>query len=171
MNIQHLILSVIANERPGIVSEIADAVKENGANWLESSLSSLDQHFAGIVHISVQEENSAALIGKLESLSEQNIHVQITQNASGNTTANGNTLSIELEANDREGIVEEITRALANANINVNKLESRRESAPMAGYDMFHANLDINLPVGMNKDDVEILLESLSDDIMVSLTE
>jgi glycine cleavage system regulatory protein len=82
----------------------------------------------------------------------------------------GEHLQITVEANDRPGIVEEIANALSSQNTNIIKMETRCESASMAGYQMFQAYMLVELPVGYAVDQLEETLESVSDDLVVNVT-
>ena len=42
-----LVLTVIGDDRPGLVEQIATAISENKGNWLESSMSNLAENLPG----------------------------------------------------------------------------------------------------------------------------
>ena len=46
-----LILTVIGDDRPGLVERLASAISRHDGNWLESSMSHLSGKVAGIVSI------------------------------------------------------------------------------------------------------------------------
>ena len=48
---QDLVFTLLGPDRPGIVKEISALVREHGGNWMESSLSHLAGHFAGLVRV------------------------------------------------------------------------------------------------------------------------
>ena len=48
-----LVVTVIGNDRPGIVERLSDVVLAAGANWEESRMARLAGKFAGILRISV----------------------------------------------------------------------------------------------------------------------
>ena len=50
-----LVLTVIGDDRSGLVRALADVVTEHGGNWEESQLAELAGKFAGIVVVSVPE--------------------------------------------------------------------------------------------------------------------
>ena len=54
-----LVMTVIGQDRPGLVESVAALVAENGGNWLESRMSRLGGHFAGILRVEVPGENEA----------------------------------------------------------------------------------------------------------------
>ena len=45
-----LILTVVGDDRPGMVQDAANCVREVGGNWLESRMTRLAGKFAGVVH-------------------------------------------------------------------------------------------------------------------------
>ena len=44
-----LVLTVIGDDRPGLVGQLSAAISKHNGNWLESSMSHLAGKFAGIV--------------------------------------------------------------------------------------------------------------------------
>ena len=56
-----LVLTVIGDDRPGIVEQIATAISEHNGNWLESSMSHLAGKFAGIVCVSIPDSQLDAV--------------------------------------------------------------------------------------------------------------
>ena len=48
-----LVVTVIGNDRPGIVERLSEVVLTAGANWEESRMARLAGKFAGILRISV----------------------------------------------------------------------------------------------------------------------
>ena len=57
MSSTHLILSVMAKDKAGIVQTLSDAIYSHQGNWLESSPSRLGGQFAGLVLINIPEES------------------------------------------------------------------------------------------------------------------
>ncbi len=56
-----LVVTVIGNDRPGIVERLSEVVLGAGANWEESRMARLAGKFAGILRISVKAANADAL--------------------------------------------------------------------------------------------------------------
>ena len=81
----------------------------------------------------------------------------------------GKPATLYIEANDREGIIEEISTALTLKNVNVEKLVSVCESASMAGYDLFKAKIEVTLPKRFTVIKLEALMEKVSDDLVVTV--
>jgi len=170
MSTEKIVLTLFAKDKPGIVRSLSNTVLGNQGNWLESSLSRLCGQFTGIVHVEVPSEQKAQLVTALAELEQQGINVTL-RNCEGVEVEQGtvNGIQILVEANDRPGIVNELTDALASANVNVDNIDTERESASMAGYDLFRAHLFLAMPDDFTEGDLEKLLEDVSDDLMVSI--
>ena len=105
----------------------------------------------------------------LRQLESDALTISVESAGAGDDEQSGAMVGIEIVANDRPGIVEEISRLLAAAQINVISLETFCESAPMSAEPMFHAQAYLALPESIAIDDLTALLEQLSDDLMVEL--
>ena len=66
-----LILTVIGDDRLGLVERLASAISRHDGNWLESSMSHLSGKFAGIVSIELPPEKIAPLEAELARLEEK----------------------------------------------------------------------------------------------------
>jgi glycine cleavage system regulatory protein len=170
MKKENLVITIFAEDRAGIVQELSETILSHGGNWQESSLSRLSGQFAGIANIVVDQDRSKELQAALGSLSESGISV--TSQMPFQAAIEGEprqTVELMVEANDRPGIVEEFASALADANVNVDQMETVCESASMAGYQLFIAHLMVALPDGFTIPQLEGVLEDISADVMVSI--
>ncbi len=163
-----LILSVIADDRPGIVETLSDCVADHQGNWLESRLANLAGKFAGIVRLEVPSEQEAALTEQLNGLRARNIRVTVDA-ADGEPEIAGEAVSLTVTGSDRTGIVREITSLLVREGVNVQELSSQCSLAPMSGDRIFEAQLAVILPPNLTQDQLSQALESLSDDLLVDI--
>ena len=60
-----LVLTVLGEDRPGLVESLASIIARHEGNWLESRMAQLAGQFAGILRASVPEARAAALITAL----------------------------------------------------------------------------------------------------------
>ncbi|HAM44044.1 MAG TPA: amino acid-binding ACT protein, partial [Propionibacteriaceae bacterium] len=60
-----LILTVVGDDRAGLVAALAEVVSAHGGNWERSELAELAGTFAGIVEVSVPAAAAAALTAAL----------------------------------------------------------------------------------------------------------
>ena len=56
-----LVLTVIGDDKPGIVEQLSDHVLAAGANWEESRMARLAGKFAGILRVSVDDGHPSQL--------------------------------------------------------------------------------------------------------------
>lgn len=164
----YLVLTVIADDRPGIVERIADVVASAGGNWLESNMSRLAGKFAGILLVDIAEDKQAGLLASLEQLRSMGIRVT-GEPCSMVKAAAGEQLLLTVVGNDRPGIVGEISSILARLQVNVEELDTCCEDAPMSSEVLFRATAIVQLPGDLGRDRLQEALEGVSADLMVEL--
>lgn len=83
-----LVLTVIGQDKPGLMDSLSQTLTNYGGNWLESRMASLAGSFAGILLIKVPEANADALINALQGLESQGLQVMV-QRGSADESAGG----------------------------------------------------------------------------------
>lgn len=160
-----LILTVMAEDKPGIVERLSDVIAEHNANWLDSRLAHMAGKFAGIIKINSTDSNLDALKNALQSLHHHGIRVDC---AIGSEQENQHpVLSIEITGHDRQGIVKEVTACLANLQVNILDFQSSCYAAAMSSETMFSAKLHIQLADNTDHEQLETALEALSGELVV----
>jgi len=167
---REIVLSVIAEDHPGIVQRLAETITAHGGNWLHSSMSHLGGKFAGIVLLAVSEPRERELEEALRGLDARDLHITFERTAAVEPEA-FHYVMVNVIANDRPGIVEEISELLARKKINIEALTTSVADTPVSSGHLFKARFQANLPESMSYDDLLSLLESASDDLMVELEE
>ena len=163
-------MTLIGEDRPGLVESLAKTVAEHGANWLESRMAHLAGQFAGILEVEVEPDRSSGLIEALKKLDRQGLTVIVQQNEGGSGTQEYTPVLVEVVGSDRPGIVREVTRVFAELNVNVEDIETSCSAAPMSGKQIFHANVQIRLPNELSIDTLKTRLEAIAGDLMVDIT-
>src|SRR5438874_3725906 len=128
-----LVMTIIGRDRPGLVNSVAGLVAEHGGNWLESRMSRLGGHFAGILRVEVPTERDKELIAALEGLAARGLTVVVHPDQPTPPPQTGRVSVLEIVGQDRPGIVRQISHALASFGINVEELETECGSASMSG--------------------------------------
>ncbi len=163
-----LVLTVIADDKPGVVKQLADHVLASGANWEESRMARLAGKFAGILRVSVDADRADALTARLTT-SIPGLTVVVER--SGDRPEHGyGTLRLELLGNDHPGIIRDISRILAQHQVNIEELETDLTSAPMSGDTLFRARAHLRTPPSLTLDQLRSELEALAGELMVDLT-
>lgn len=163
----YLVLTVIADDKPGLVESLAAIIAENSGNWLESSMSQLAGKFAGILKVSVDDSHIDQLELALESL--EGLKLVMEKILTDEVVGKPITVELTLVANDRPGIVREISHVVADLSVNVEKLTTHCSSAPMSGVDLFKASATLKVPPSLELSKLQEELESLADDMIVEI--
>ncbi|MGD9661175.1 MAG: glycine cleavage system protein R [Porticoccaceae bacterium] len=162
----HLVISILTDDRPGVVEQIAAIITNRQGNWLESALSRLGGKFAGIILVDVPVNDQEALQADLAGLASKGIRVTV-DHAGSAAAPGGEPADFEVIGNDRRGIVGEISHVLARHNVSVDELYTNTENAPMSGELLFKASARVIIPSGMSREDLQGILEQLSNDLVV----
>lgn len=163
-----LVLTVIGDDRPGLVEQLAQVIACNAGNWLESSMSQLAGKFAGILRVSVPDEQAEQLISELQSLSGS-LKLVIEKGDGDLLPDPSQSLHLSLIGNDRPGIIREISAALARQRVNVEELDTECTIAPMSGETLFNARVRLKVPADLNLDELQRGLEQIADDLIVDI--
>lgn len=164
----HLVLTVIAPDQPGLVERIAQCIAAHGGNWLESRMSRMAGQFAGILRVAVPAEGYDELVEGLQELNSQGIRVLLAESGI-EPSCTWKPIHLDLVGNDRPGIVRDITRLLSEHGINLERLHTDVRPAPMSSEPLFHAEALLAVPLTLSLDLLREKLEDLADDLMVEL--
>lgn len=166
----HLVLTVVGDDRPGLVNALAAQVSAVGGNWERSELAELAGAFAGIVLVSIDDDREADLVTALEGLDGM---LRVTVHGGRVASATEpveRAMEVTVLGNDRPGIVRDVTAAIAAHALSIDTFRSRTLDAPMAGGTLFEATVAFHVPAGADAAPVTAALEELAGEIQVDLT-
>ncbi len=163
-----MVLTVIAPDRPGLVEALAKVISAHGGNWVDSAMSRLGGEFAGILRVTITAEQAKPLKHALEALDNQGISVTVKEAPAARPPA-GKRARLELVGQDHKGIIRDVSRVLAENNVNVENLNTNIFTGSMAGEQMFGAKADIILPRDLELGFLCQALEEIAGDIMVDI--
>jgi glycine cleavage system regulatory protein len=167
---QHsLVMTVIGNDRPGLVDSVASIVAEHGGNWLESRMSRLGGQFAGIVQVEVPADKEQALAKALKSLDTSGLTVVVHSDQRQAASARQTNI-LEIVGQDRPGIVRQISHTLAEFGVNVEDLHTECASAAMSGETLFKAHAVLSIPESCNVAKLRETLERIAGDLIVEIS-
>jgi glycine cleavage system regulatory protein len=162
------ILTVIGDDRAGLVSALSAPINAHGASWERSQMSRLAGKFAGIVLVSVANDRYDALAGDLHELSAQGLQV-VLERTDEPVERELQRLRLDLLGADHPGIVAEISAALATRGVSIEELSTDVSDAPMAGGTLFEAHAVLAAPPSTSTDALRSVLEGLADELMVDI--
>lgn len=170
---RNLVLSVIGDDRPGLVSALSDALAAHGGNWEQSQLAHLAGKFAGIVVVTVPADRADELIAAvtgLDGLLEVVVHPGGGGAVAAATTDDEATaLTIDVLGTDRPGIVAELSSALSRNGVSIEKLTTGTREAPMAGGTLFEARMEVRVPAASDTAAIRSDLEAIAAELLVDL--
>lgn len=167
-----LVLTIVGDDRVGLVKALADIVTENGGNWERSHLAELAGTFAGVVVVTVPDRQADQLRAALEPLDGLlDVSVRTADAGSGSEAAGvDRQVRLELLGNDQPGIVAAVSGVLAKHGLGVADLQTATREAPMAGGLLFEASAVVTAGSDAALDAVRADLEELATEILVDLT-
>jgi glycine cleavage system regulatory protein len=165
------VLTVVGDDRSGLVRALSDVIAERDGNWEESQFAELAGKFAGVVVVSVPDERTEALSNALAGLGGLlEVTPHPVREGEATTAAADRQLTIHLIGNDRPGIVREVSATLEAHGLSIARMETLTRPAPMAGGTPFEAGLTASVPDALETASVRDALEALAAEILVDLT-
>ena len=162
----HLIISCIGPDKTGLVDTLSKVISKHQGNWQVSSLHHLSGFFAGVIEVAVASEKSESLISELKAINGLSCQIEVAEPDLPDVVSN---LVLEITANDRAGIVQEVSSVIHHQNGNLIKLISSNDSAAHSGQDIFKAKAEIAID-DKSVDHLISALEQIADDLMVDIS-
>lgn len=179
-----LVLTVLGDDRAGLVSVVSAALDAHGASWERSQLARLAGKFAGVVEVAAPDSAVAALVPALEALAASGLTVVVERTdatvedhptadpapgPASDPASAPRRLVLDLVGADRPGIVASISSLLADQDISVEQFRSQVQDAPMAGGTVFEAHAVLVAPAALSTGDLRATLEALADELLVDV--
>ena len=166
----NLVMTIIGQDRPGLVESVAGLVAEHGGNWLESRMSRLGGQFAGILRVEVPDAKEPLLAAALEKLGARGLRIVAHPDQPGAPAKAPRLSVLEIVGQDRPGIVRQISAALATRGVNVEELHTECVSGAMSGETMFKATAKLGIPPSCVTADLRQDLEKIAADLIVEIS-
>ncbi len=146
MSRQHMVLTAIGPDRPGIVKEISALIHRAGGNLEDSRMAVLAQEFALIALFSGPPETVLQVQRESREL-ERTLALSISFKPTGQAPARPAQLWVlEVKGEDQPGIVHRVSEVVAGLGVNVASLESRLMHAAFSGTPLFLLRAELQVP-------------------------
>lgn len=165
----HLVFTVIAKDRPGLVERMAEVIAGLGGNWIESSMARLGGEFAGIVRVAIAGDSATELVSQLKALSDDGIDITLRSDKAGDDAPAGASAHLDLVSQDHPGILRDISSVLSDKGVSIENLETEVVSGSMQGEALFKASADLRLPAGLDPIDLSDALQETAGDLMADI--
>lgn len=166
----HLVFTVIAQDRPGLVERLAEAIAGSGGNWVESSMARLGGEFAGIVSVDIAKDGIDELHRHFDALLVDGIAITLRSNTKSDERPIGNAVHLELMSQDHPGILHQISQVLATHSVSIEHLSTEVVPGSMSGEKLFKASADLRLPSGLDPVVLSDALQETAGDMMADIS-
>ncbi|MBN2860989.1 MAG: hypothetical protein JXK93_12055 [Sphaerochaetaceae bacterium] len=163
-----LVITLIGDDRPGIVETVSTILNAHQGEWVESHMSNLVGKFAGILHVQVPVDHVEPF--KQDILSEKTSFLSIrVEEVMAEIPRSGTNYRLQLVGQDHPGIVYRISSALKDNGATVEDLDTEVVEASMAGGQLFKANMVISIGKESNVETLRDVLEELANELIVDI--
>ncbi len=164
-----LVITVIGNDRAGLVSALSEAIARHDGNWDRSHMSELAGKFAGIVLVTVPDDRLDAVVADLDEFEATGLlDITVERAIDAPSSTPSHRLELRLVGQDHPGIVRDVSEALARRGVSIDELETETVPAPMGGH-LFQAEAVLDAPATVDLGDLQATLEAVAHDLMVDL--
>jgi glycine cleavage system transcriptional repressor len=169
---QLIVLSVIGNDRSGVVNDISKVILDCGGNIEESRMSALGNEFAMLMLVSGNWHTLTKLESELDKLSKDH-GLTVTMRKTGERSPKTDCMpyGVDVVALDQPGIVFNLANFFASRHIDIAELATRRYAAAHTGAPMFSVQLTVNVPatehLAQLRDDFMELCDQLNLDAII----
>lgn len=166
----HIILTAIGTDRPGLVDEVSQFIFERGGNIEDSRMVNLRGQFAMMVLVGGAKAAFDRLQTEAGQLQRQTgLHVELHPAAGQRAEASAQAMAWRLSAAtiDQPGLVHRISHLLRSQNANIESLETRLVPAPITGAPMFELELVMSIPRSTPISQLREQLGRLCDDLNI----
>lgn len=163
-----LVLTLIGDDRSGIVNALAEVVASHDGNWERSQLAELAGAFAGIVVVTLPSDRTESFRSAVTALEGLTVVVHDADAAAADEPAA--RITVELLGNDRPGLVKELSGVFTAHGLSIQEVETGAYDAPMAGGRLFEALLVVPITENTDTDALRADLERLAMELMVDIT-
>ena len=164
-----VVLTILGQDRPGLVDSIAQTVAEHGGNWVESRMAHLAGQFAGILRVEIDSEQAKPLSEAIRDLAAGGLESVIHADPEALSQSQAPVVNLSLLGQDHPGIVRQISQVLAAHGVNVEELNTECRRAPNSGQELFSAQATLRIPAGVQTDQLRSALEQVAADLMVDV--
>lgn len=162
------IITVLGRDRPGLVDRLSEWVAEAEGDWLDSHLTQVGDHFAGILQVSTPGGKAGAFEKKAPQVSDQT-GLALKMERTGKPEVQGTLFAMTCMGQDRPGIVKALTDIFLEVGANVETLDTSYQDAPMSGEQLFEAQFQVRLPSDVNLSSLEERLSGIGEELMLDV--
>ena len=176
--LKKFVLTAFCKDRPGIVADISEVIYKNECNLEDSTMTNLAGEFAIILLFSpLFAGKETDLEGKLSMECRRlerekgiTAFIRPVSHPERKSKADYYAKSLHVEGQDQAGIVNKVSRFLADNDINITSLNSEVKFSPESGTAIYSLSLSVEIPQNVSLQTVEQRLNQIGDQLNVDIT-
>ncbi|CAM2771233.1 glycine cleavage system protein R [Vibrio rarus] len=123
---QHLVITAVGTDRPGIGNKIIHLVSNLGCNIIDSRIAIFGADFTLVMLVSGKISQITRVEHTLPQLGQEHDLITLVKRTSAHIEIpRGFTLEAHIQANDKVGLTEQVTHFFADREIGINSLSAR----------------------------------------------
>ena len=163
-----LIISANGLDKKGIVSKISSIIGKHNANIETSKMIRLENEFAMLILIDIQNKKIKTLTESLNKINE--LVVNLIETKTNENILYENKFHLYINGADNEGIVYAFSKFLSEIDINIDEVNTKIKNAPMSATPLFMMDLIIGSKLKINEKDLNEKLNSVGEKLGVEVT-
>ena len=168
-----IILTVLGQDHPGIVSEVTGVLFKAGCNIEDSSMTILEGEFVMLLVVSLPAKMTPKALQTLFGAVGKKMKLTVNMKDFSGPSKKREGLDeknyiISVIGADKPGIVHRVTKHLADHNINITDVQTKQIGE--GKKQVYAMILEIHLPSWVNPNDLDSELTALGESLSVDLT-
>lgn len=166
---QHLVITAVGTDRPGVCNQVVHLVTQSGCNIIDSRIALFGEEFTLIMLLSGKANNITRVETTLPLLGQEHDLITIMKRtAPHDVIENSYTLEVFVESDDKLGLTEQFTQFFADRNIGLDSLSAQtiNKSKVQLDNDQFHISITASVQSECNlmqlQEEFNSLCQSLS---------
>ena len=139
------VIATVAEDRPGIVSELSTIVHDLGLNIEDSRMTVLGGEFAVLMSVAGEESGLAELDSKLAEQAANGGFAYLFRRTGDRPQVEHQLFTVTVEAMDHPGIVSGVTRFFSDRGVNICELTTETARAAHTGAPVFNLTMEIEV--------------------------
>ncbi|WP_354622848.1 hypothetical protein [Psychromonas sp. MME2] len=164
MNVQ-VMMTINGSNYVDLVKVLSEKTHALNGKWLNSKISHIDDYFAGLIKVEIDTDN-------VEKLAEHFRSLGITATAtvlSPEIHEPAKHVKLTIDANDRYGLVHDISKTLSDYGVKVEHMECHRLGL-LSGV-LFTSQFAIVIPDELDKAQLVGALQNIASDLKIDINE
>ena len=145
---EKLIINAFGQDKPGLVYKISKIILSFNGNIENSKMILLESDFTILMLINIDKTKIKNLRKELKNINDLDVSFRETNQKQNNTKYINYSFSISVA--DNEGIIYLYSDLFKKNKINIEKMETQINNAPISGFPIFVLNSFLNVPNNLN---------------------